>query len=176
MNVPQSFQTTWGGIAGVAGPPVWREHDSSPQCRVETPRREVIPLEHPPLNPPSPFETPPIGTPPLIFTFNFPPPPLLEVSRGSPGGVLGCLKGAPRRVGPRRVGGPEGWGVQISRFFSLSHLPENSFFSSLTGGLLEEFWAVRAPARSGERERPPTPERGPPTPVGPPTPAGPNSS
>ena len=51
--------------------------------------------------------------------------------------------GAPKGWGPRRGGGPEGvgglkgGGPKISLFFPC---PQNSFFSSLSGGLLVEFW------------------------------------
>ena len=55
------------------------------------------------------------------------------------GGPKGCW---PRRVGGpnlEKVGGPKGGGPKISRFFSLSRR-KISFFSSLSGGLLVEFW------------------------------------
>ena len=49
-----------------------------------------------------------------------------------------------RRVGGPKGGGPEGWGarrvggLKFRAFFPLP--PQNSFFSSLSGGLLVEFW------------------------------------
>ena len=64
-----------------------------------------------------------------------------------------------RRVGARRVGArtqkkwgpegwsPEGWWPKISRFF-FTLPPQNLFFSSLSGGLLVEFWWFEAPGRS----------------------------
>ena len=59
---------------------------------------------------------------------------------------VGPRRVGPRRVGPRRVGpkprksgGPKGEGAQnFAFFFPLP--PQNSFFSSLSGGLLVEFW------------------------------------
>ena len=41
---------------------------------------------------------------------------------------------------PRKIGGPKGGGPKISRFFFFPLPPQNSFFSSLSGGLLVEFW------------------------------------
>ena len=52
----------------------------------------------------------------------------------------------PRRVGPNpeKVGaegwGPEGGGAQNFALFFFPLPPQNSFFSSLSGGLLVEFW------------------------------------
>ena len=57
----------------------------------------------------------------------------------SKGGGPNPEKVWPRRVEPRRVGGPKGGGPKISRFF-FPVPPQNSFFSSLSGGLLVEFW------------------------------------
>ena len=64
---------------------------------------------------------------------------------------VGPRRMGPRRVGPRRVGsptqkkwepegwGPEGWeGPKFRAFFPVPL--QNSFFSSLSGGLLVEFW------------------------------------
>ena len=51
-------------------------------------------------------------------------------------------KGGPEGLGARRVGGPE-----ISRFF-FTLPPQNSFFSSLSGGPFVEFWCFRRPGRS----------------------------
>ena len=44
-----------------------------------------------------------------------------------------------RRVGARRVG-LEGWGAQNFALFFFPLPPQNSFFSSLSEGLLVEFW------------------------------------
>ena len=55
---------------------------------------------------------------------------------GAPKG--GAKGGAPKGWGPEGWG-PEGWGPKISRFFFPLPL-QNSFFSSLSGGLLVEFW------------------------------------
>ena len=46
---------------------------------------------------------------------------------------------SPRRGGAPKGGGPKGGRPEISRFFSLSRR-KISFFSSLSGGLLVEFW------------------------------------
>ena len=54
---------------------------------------------------------------------------------GPEGGPKG---GGPKGGGPKG-GGPKGGGPKISRFFSPLP-PQNSFFSSLSGGLLVEFW------------------------------------
>ena len=63
---------------------------------------------------------------------------------------FGMLNSVGPSKGPRRVEaqtqkklgpegwGPERWGKNFALFFSLS--PQNSFFSSLSGGLLVEFW------------------------------------
>ena len=45
----------------------------------------------------------------------------------------------PEKVGARRVGGPKGGRAQNLALFSLFR-HKNSFFSSLSGGLLVEFW------------------------------------
>ena len=54
-------------------------------------------------------------------------------------GKGGCSKGGAPKGGAPKGGGPKGGGPKISRFFSPVP-PQNSFFSSLSGGLLVEFW------------------------------------
>ena len=67
----------------------------------------------------------------MIFLFGF-----FHASQGpNPGGPKG---GGPKGGGPKG-GGPKGGGPKISRFI-FPVPPQNSFFSSLSGSLLVEFW------------------------------------
>ena len=60
--------------------------------------------------------------------------------RGAQPRKSGVRRVGVRRVGaqPRKSGAPKGGRPKISRFFL--PVPQNSFFSSLSGGLLVEFW------------------------------------
>ena len=57
-----------------------------------------------------------------------------------------CWSGEPKGGSPkggcktRKSGAPEGWGAKFSLFFFPLPLPFSLFFSSLSGGLLVEFW------------------------------------
>ena len=74
---------------------------------------------------------------------------------GSPKGGAqkgGAQKGGAPKGGAPQLWGPEAWEPKISRFFFSLSPPQNSFFSSLSGGLLVEFLVVfEAPGRSNVR-------------------------